>query len=116
MWHRIVQWLQSEGALPNDNELRDDLIGPEYSFSAKEQIQLERKADMKKRGLASPDAGDALAISFFTNVMTNEDRSLLRRKKKMREESRKHDPHARFREKSSSDPHKRFRSRAVQVH
>jgi hypothetical protein len=27
-------------------------------------VQLERKEDMKKRGLASPDNGDALALTF----------------------------------------------------
>lgn len=36
-------------------ELEVDLTGPEYGFSSKNQIQLERKEDMKRRGLASPD-------------------------------------------------------------
>lgn len=50
--------------IPDDRELRDDLIGPEYGFTASNQIQLEKKEDMKKRGLQSPDCGDALALTF----------------------------------------------------
>jgi hypothetical protein len=56
-------WLVT-GSIPDDPELETDLTGPEYYFSAKNQIQLERKEDMKKRGLASPDCGDMLAMSF----------------------------------------------------
>ena len=43
------------------------LIGVEYGYSDNrtgEKLRLERKADMKKRGLDSPDEGDALAYSF----------------------------------------------------
>ena len=48
----------------NNNELVDDLIGLEYSFTPTNKIQLEKKEDMKKRGLASPDMADALALTF----------------------------------------------------
>lgn len=51
-------------ALPRDDRLFIDLTGPEYMFTAKLQIQLEKKEDMKKRGLESPDRGDALALTF----------------------------------------------------
>jgi hypothetical protein len=57
-------WL-SAGSIPDDEELEADLTGPEYFHSAKNQIQLEKKEDMKKRSLASPDLGDTLAMSFF---------------------------------------------------
>ena len=30
----------------------------------KQRLQLESKQDMKKRGLASPDSGDALALTY----------------------------------------------------
>lgn len=55
--------------IPNDAELHDDLIAIEYGFNAKQQIQLEKKEDMKKRGLASPDCGDTLALMFADNVV-----------------------------------------------
>lgn len=64
MWGNIKDWLKQGGALPEDEEIRDDLIGPEYGFSASDSIQLEKKEDMKKRGLSSPDCGDALALTF----------------------------------------------------
>ena len=56
-------WLETAD-VPDDPEIEADLCGPEYFFSSKNQIQLERKEDMKKRGLASPDIGDMMAMSF----------------------------------------------------
>jgi hypothetical protein len=55
-------------AIPNSSELRDQLIGPEYDFNPKGELQLEKKSDMKKRGLASPDIADALALTFARPV------------------------------------------------
>ena len=55
-------------AIPRNSELRDQLIGPEYDFNLKGELQLEKKSDMKKRGLASPDIADALALTFARPV------------------------------------------------
>lgn len=63
MWDRLRHWLKT-AALPDDRALAADLGGPEYGFDAKGRIRLERKEDMKRRGLASPDAADALALTF----------------------------------------------------
>ena len=66
MWGSMREWLKG-GSIPNDPELITDLEGVEYGYkfkSGKEVIQLESKEDMKKRGLASPDSGDALALTF----------------------------------------------------
>lgn len=69
MWGRVRDWLQSGGCLPPDDAaLADDLTGPEYGFDAVNRIALERKEDMRRRGLASPDAGDALALTFADTV------------------------------------------------
>ena len=67
MWTKMRHWLRT-GAIPDSDQLRDDLIGPLYSFDDKQAIQLERKQDMKKRGLASPDEADALACTFAEPV------------------------------------------------
>jgi hypothetical protein len=107
MWGNILDWLKSGGALPDDSELRDDLIGPQYMFDAKERIQLEKKADMKKRGLASPDAGDALAVSFFSTVRSRSDDFDIRRKLRSKQENKKHDPHARFRSSANTKTNRR---------
>ncbi|GEP61724.1 hypothetical protein [Reyranella soli] len=56
-------WLRF-GALPNDRDLQADLTGVEYGYDRHDAILLERKDDMRKRGLASPDDGDALALTF----------------------------------------------------
>ena len=68
MWANMREWLK--GALVPDNQrLQDDLIGPEYSFNSEQALVLERKEDMKKRGLSSPDWADALACTFAEPVM-----------------------------------------------
>lgn len=67
MWTKMRHWLRG-GCIPADPQLSDDLTGPQYGFSGDQAIQLERKQDMKKRGLASPDDGDALACTFAEPV------------------------------------------------
>jgi hypothetical protein len=64
MWDRMRQMMQEGMDIPNDADLRNALIGVEYGFNDKEQMRLERKQDMKKRGLESPDEGDAIAYTF----------------------------------------------------
>jgi hypothetical protein len=72
MWGALRAWLVT-GAIEDSQDLRDQLVGPTYSFSGKDEIQLERKADMRARGVASPDWADALALTFAYPVMTNLD-------------------------------------------
>ena len=55
-------------AIPNQADLRDQLIGPEYEINLRGEYQLERKEDMRRRGLASPDIADALALTFARPV------------------------------------------------
>lgn len=69
MWTKMRAWLRG-GSIPQEERLRDDLIGPTYAFAADDtRVILERKKDMKKRGLPSPDWGDALACTFAEPVM-----------------------------------------------
>lgn len=44
--------------------LVDELTGPMYGLTDKEEIQLERKKDMRSRGVPSPNVADALACTF----------------------------------------------------
>lgn len=67
MWGEMREWL-SIGCIDDDVRLHDDLTGPEYGLTLKGQIKLETKDSMKKRGLASPDDGDALALTFAEPV------------------------------------------------
>ena len=45
-----------------------DLAGPGYHINRSNLLVLESKADMQKRGQASPDDGDALALTFAQRV------------------------------------------------
>lgn len=67
MWHRGRDWLGT-GCIEDGTELRDDLIGVEYSFDKSDRLLLESKEKMEGRGLASPDDGDALMITFAQPV------------------------------------------------
>lgn len=67
-WGLMRSWLKNGADIPDDPELEADLTGPQYGFSAKQQLQLERKEDMKKRGLSSPDCGDCLAMTFSVKI------------------------------------------------
>lgn len=68
MWGRMKQWLSDGGTIPDDRELVEDLIAPEYDILPGGQVKLETKKEMKKRGLRSPDAADALALTFAFKV------------------------------------------------
>ena len=68
MWAIMREWLE-RGAIPDDDELIDDLIGVEYGFNVRDEILLEKKEHMKDRGLASPDNGDGLALTFGVPVV-----------------------------------------------
>jgi hypothetical protein len=49
-----------------------DLAGPGYHINRSNLLVLESKADMQKRGQASPDDGDALALTFAQPVVPAE--------------------------------------------
>lgn len=63
MYGTMRAWMKG-GAIPDDADLEDELCSPEYAFNKRDEIQLESKEDMLKRGLASPDKADALALTF----------------------------------------------------
>lgn len=64
MWKGIRDWLKAGGAIPKDQVLYNDLIGPETVPRLDGKLQLESKQHMKDRGLPSPGRGDALGLSF----------------------------------------------------
>jgi len=63
MWASMRAWLKT-GAIPDDPELVAELMGREYGFDLHNAIRLEKKEDMKRRGLSSPDNADGLALTF----------------------------------------------------
>ena len=67
MWGKLKDWLL-RGSIPDDTQLEIDLTGPGYFHDRNDRLVLESKDDMKERGLASPDYGDALALTFAQPV------------------------------------------------
>jgi len=63
MWGDMREWLKT-ASIPNDRFLKTDLISPMMKPDSRGTIFLESKKDMKSRGLASPDAADAIAVTF----------------------------------------------------
>jgi hypothetical protein len=76
-WAQMRSWLKTGGAIDDDSDLRGQLEGREYGYNQHNEIVLEKKDDMKKRGLSSPDRADALALTFAYPVAARSD-SLLR--------------------------------------
>jgi hypothetical protein len=68
MWNRMKDWMLRGMVDPADTKLALDLAGPGYHINRQNKLVLESKADMQKRGEASPDDGDALALTFAQDV------------------------------------------------
>ena len=64
MWGGAKDWCKNGCLPPDDRELQSDLTGVNYGYDANNAVLLEKKDDMKKRRLASPDDGDAFALTF----------------------------------------------------
>lgn len=73
IWGEMRDWLKS-ASVPNDRFLKSDLISPKMKPDSRGTIYLESKKDMKARGLASPDAADAIALTFAYPVAHREAR------------------------------------------
>jgi len=63
LWGTMREWLKT-ASIPKDRQLKTDLTGPKVKPDSSGTVYLESKKDMKARGLASPDAADALACTF----------------------------------------------------
>lgn len=72
MWGTMRDWLKETPCrIPDSDSLHGDLIGPSYKFDSNSRLVIEKKEDMKKRGLASPDEADALALTFAAPVSSD---------------------------------------------
>lgn len=67
MWGNMKAWLSTASINIDKKEqrrLKTDLIGPRKKPDSAGVMFLEGKKEMKARGLASPDAADAIAVTF----------------------------------------------------
>jgi len=67
IWQRMARWLET-GSIPYNSELFEDLIGPTLLYDVGMRMRLEPKEVMERRGVPSPDYGDALAFTFSQPV------------------------------------------------
>lgn len=80
-WYNLAAWLHV-GAIIPDPHLKDDLTSPEYEYKGPDSLKkLEAKEKTKKRGFASPDFADALALTFAAPVARRDQRIKKRRAK-----------------------------------
>lgn len=82
MWGAMREWIKTasigSGDKQRDRELTADLVGPTYKLNSQGATMLESKESMKKRGVASPDAADAVAVSFAYPVANTRQQPVLR--------------------------------------
>ena len=71
MWGAMREWLKT-ASIPEDRKLKSDLTGPMKKPNSSGTIFLEGKKEMKARGMASPDAADALCVTFAFPVAHRE--------------------------------------------
>jgi len=69
MWNKAKEWLGGAGCIdPSDTTLETDLTAPGYHIDRHDKLVIESKEDMARRGVASPDDGDALCLTFAAPV------------------------------------------------
>jgi len=68
MWAKLKEWLPGAIIDAKDTKLETDLTSPGYHINRQDRLVIESKEDMAKRGVASPDDGDALALTFAAQV------------------------------------------------
>lgn len=68
IWGSLKEWL-TVGAVPELPDLLEGMCAPEYGFKPTGELLLESKDNMRKRGVASPDLADALALTFAYPVV-----------------------------------------------
>ena len=56
---------QEDMCLASKEGLLEDLTSPEYGVRDNGKMYMESKEDMRRRGVRSPDLGDALAMTFY---------------------------------------------------
>lgn len=65
LWLSVKEWLNARACrIPKMDELRQELVAPTYTFTSNGKVKVEGKAEMKKRGLRSPDLADSLCLTF----------------------------------------------------
>jgi hypothetical protein len=69
LWLCVKEWLAARACyIPKNDDLRQELVAPTYSFLSNGKLKVESKGEMKKRGMRSPDLADALCLTFAADT------------------------------------------------
>jgi len=78
MWFAMRSLIQAHGDTPPRVRLRIDkrthaqLAAPTYGFNSQGKAKVESKDAMRKRGVSSPDRGEALLLGFYEPLVPDE--------------------------------------------
>jgi hypothetical protein len=73
IWYRMAEWFGGNVSCPDDDAFEQDCLAPnEIDTDSNNRRKVESKKDMLKRGIRSPDGGDALAMTFAYRVADQE--------------------------------------------
>jgi hypothetical protein len=65
LWWRGREWLEARDCrLADDDETIAELSTPTYGFTSNGRLQVERKDELRKRGVKSPNRADAWLLTF----------------------------------------------------
>jgi phage terminase large subunit len=69
LWFLGKEWFETRDcAIPEQDELIDDLSKPRFTFLSNGKLKVEGKDEMKRRGLNSPDLADAFCLTFASRA------------------------------------------------
>lgn len=65
LWFKARDWFAAKDCrIPKDDALIAELTAPLYTFTSNGKVLVERKDELKDRGLLSPDLADAFCLTF----------------------------------------------------
>lgn len=69
LYDKYRLWIKSGADIPDMQDLRDDLVGPQYGWTERGgKLVIESKKDMKRRGIPSPDILESAILTFAEDV------------------------------------------------
>ena len=70
MWMASRDWLTQEGGadIPDKDSLQSDACAPGYKYDSNSRVLIEKKEDMRRRGVKSPDEWDAVVLTLAEPV------------------------------------------------
>lgn len=68
MYMDFKKWLEDGGAIPPDEQLKEELLAIDYFYTTSGKMQIVLKKTIKDLLGRSPDRADACAFNFYEKV------------------------------------------------